>query len=325
MTPRVAVAMAVYDDAKYLPLALDALGAQGFRDFHVTVYDDGSSDGSAAIAESYQGRLPLRVIRGAHLGRHFAKQKSWTEAAAAPFLLVLDSDMVLPAEALERMVKELEADPAAASVSARYRGAVGRRFGAAQAFIDDVFFKTVARPGGEGRWIVGACVLLRRAAIEGIEVRADLSEDQDLTQQLRQRFRLLLLADVIAVHHGIPDSLPGVVQRFYREGIRVRALHRADSSALQVGSVARLVPLPLVALLAAGVVFAPALATASLGLLAAYLAAFLLASCRVPARLQDRIAGALLFTVGNLGFGAGYAREGMRRRSAVMREPRRSG
>lgn len=325
MTPRVAVAMAVYDDAQYLPLALEGLCAQGFRDFHVTVYDDGSSDSSAAIAESYRDRLPLRTIRGEHLGRHFAKQKSWAEAAPAPFLFVLDSDMVLPADALERMVAAMEADPAAASVSARYRCATGRRFGAAQAFIDDVFFETVARPGGEGRWIVGACVLLRRAAIDGIDVRADLSEDQHLSQKLRERWRLLLLTDVIAVHHGIPASLPGVVQRFYREGVRVRALHRAYAAALQVGSVARLVPLPLFTLLAGGVVFAPPLAAASLGLLAAYVAAFLLASRRVPARLRDRIAGALLFTVANLGFGAGYAREELRRRSTVMREPQRSG
>lgn len=323
MIPRVAVAMAVYDDARHLPLALEALYAQGFRDFHLTVYDDGSSDGSAAIAESYRGRLPLRLIRGAHLGRHFAKQKSWSEAAAAPYLLVLDSDLVLPPDALERMVAALDEEPAAASVSARYRASEERRYGKAQAFIDDVFFATVARPHGEGRWIVGACVLFRRAALEGVEVRADLGEDQHLSQQLRERWRLLLPPDLVATHHGVPASLIGIVRHFYREGVRVRALHRAYPAAREMGSLARLVPLPLFALLAAGIAV-PSIGAAAAALFGAYLAAFLFASREVPARLPDRLGGALLFTFANVGYGAGYLREALRGRSEVMREPQRS-
>ena len=323
MTARVAVAMAVYNDERYLPLALDALCAQGFRDFQVSIYDDGSTDRSADVATSFADRLPLQVVRGKHLGRHFAKQRSWAELAAAPYLLVLDSDIVLPPDALERMVERLDADPRAAAVSARYRAAGGPRLGGAQAFIDDVFFSTVAGAGGEGRWIVGACVLFRRAALEGVEVRADLSEDQDLSQKLRERWRLLLLPDLVATHLGVPASLGGVVRRFYREGVRVRALHRAYPSARQIGSLARLVPLPLCALLAAFVAV-PAIGAVAAALLAAYLVAFLVASRGVPARLPDRLVGALLFTVGNLGFGAGYAREALRGRSEVMREPQRS-
>ena len=119
------------------------------------------------------------------------------------------------------------------------------------------------------------------------------------------------------------NTLAGVVRRFYREGVRVRALHRAYADVLQVGSLSRLVPLPLFALLAAGVVIAPRIAAACLALLAAYLAAFLVASRGVPARLRDRLAGALLFTVANLGFGAGYAREALRGRSEIMLEPQR--
>ena len=324
MIPRVAVAMAVYDDAEYLHLALEALCAQGFRDFHVTVYDDGSTDGSAAVEESFRDRLPLRLIRGAHLGRHFAKQKSWSEAAgAAPYLLVLDSDLVLPPDALERMVAALDQEPAAASVSARFRAAEGRRYGKAQAFIDDVFFATVARPHGEGRWIVGACVLFRRVALEGLEIRADLGEDQDLSQKLQQRWRLLLPPGLVATHLGVPASLPGMVRHFHREGSRVRALHRAYPSARQMGSLARLVPLPLFALLAAGVA-APSIGAAAAALLVAYLAAFLFASREVHARLADRLGGALLFTFANVGYAAGYWCEALRGRSGVMREPRRS-
>ena len=324
LEPRVAIAMAVHDDERYLALALDALCAQRFRDFHLTVWDDGSSDGSAAVAEGYAGRLPIAVIRGAHRGRHFAKQAAWSHALPAPYLLVLDSDVALPPEALERMAAALDGDPGIAAVSAQARSFTGRPFGAAQAFMEDLFFASNGDATGNGRWIVGGCVLLRRSALEGLEVRADVGEDNDLSEKLRARWRIVVPQDLVATHYGVPTTLAGVLRRFYRDGVRVRALLRAYPSARQLGNVARLAPLPLcLAGMAGAAALQPWVAAGAGALLAGYAAAFLAASRRVPARLADRLAGALTFTVGNVAFGLGYLREALRGHAAVMREPAR--
>src|SRR5687768_17584036 len=111
---RVAIALAVYNDERYLRLTLEALALQTWRHFHVIVLDDGSTDGSGAAAEAYAARLPLTVMRGARRGRHDAK-RAVADAALAlgtPYLLVLDSDIALPHNALAEMVALLDGDAA---------------------------------------------------------------------------------------------------------------------------------------------------------------------------------------------------------------------
>jgi glycosyltransferase involved in cell wall biosynthesis len=322
--PRVAIAMAVYNDERYLRVALEALATQTFRDFHLTVYDDGSTDRSAAIAEEYAARIPLRVIRGPHRGRHFAKQTSWAEAVDAPYLLVMDSDVAPPRDALARMVAWLDGDPAIAAVSARTLAFRGRRFGPSQAFLERFFFHVNADATGQGRWIAGNCVLLRRKALEGIDVRSDVGEDNDLSEKLRGRWRLVAPDDLVADHYGVATTAVGVLRRFEREGVRVKSLLRAYPGARQLGNLARLVPLPLVTVALGGALAGwPSLVVAGCTALGGYLGALLFASRRVPGSLSERLGGALLFTLGNVGFAWGYWRETLRGRSAVMREPAR--
>lgn len=326
MKPRVAVAMAVFDDSKYLRLSLDALCEQTFCDFHLTVLDDGSSDDSAAIAESYVGRLPLTVHRGPHRGRHDAKQESWRLAApAAPYLLVLDSDMALPRDGIEKMVALLDSQSDVAAVSAQCRSEDTRPLGAAQAFLDDVFTDSNRDANGNARWIQGGSVMLRRSALEATTITGRLGEDNELSQQLSARWRLVNPRYLVATHYGVPTTLGGVAMRNYREGIRVRSLVRIYPHARQLGNVARLVPLPLAALavvaIASGQFWGSAVAA---GLLGAYTGAFLWASRRVAAPLSTRLSATALFAFGNIAFGAGYVREALRLRRAPMREPNRS-
>jgi glycosyltransferase involved in cell wall biosynthesis len=323
---RVAVAMAVYNDERYLPLALDALCRQQYRDFRLYVLDDGSTDRSAAIVESYADRLPLDLIRAEHRGRQLAKQASWAAASSAELLLVLDSDIALPEDALARMVAAMTADATIAAVSAVAQADTTRRYGSAQAFVETLFFRSNVGDNGDSRWIVGGCVLFRRSALADIEVRSDVGEDNDLSEKLRRRWRLVLLEDVKATHYGVPTTLGGILRRFARDGERVRALLRIYPAARQVGNIARLVPLPLAVAGVAGVATGQLWLTAgSATALAAYVAAFLYASRDVSAAPLDRLAGALLFTFGNLGFGVGYVREALRAGSTgVLRERGRS-
>src|ERR1700712_258901 len=109
---RVAVAMPVYNDERYLPLALSALAAQTYRDFRLTVVDDGSTDGSATVAESFADQIPMTLIRAEHRGLRTTKRAA-VEAAPdeAEFVLILDSDTALPEHAMQRMVELLDRDP----------------------------------------------------------------------------------------------------------------------------------------------------------------------------------------------------------------------
>jgi glycosyltransferase involved in cell wall biosynthesis len=321
----VAIAMAAYNDQRYLEDALSALEAQTFRDFHITVYDDGSADASASVAESFRGRLSIDVIRGPHLGLQLAKQKAWKEAVPAPYLMMLDSDIVLPGDALQRMTAALDGDPAVAAASAAYRAAPDRPLGGGQAFIDDVFFHSNLDPATEDcRWLIGGCAMLRRDALRDLEVRLDLGDADDLSEKLRAGWRLVIPRGLVAIHYGVPTTVAGIVRRFDREGVRIRAFRRAYPSAKRVGSKARLVPFALVALLPLAALVA---GWRGLGgaatLLALYAAAFLWVSRSVPALLRDRLQGALIFTLGNVAYGFGWVREALFGGARLLQEPPR--
>jgi glycosyltransferase involved in cell wall biosynthesis len=67
--PRVSVCVPSYNHARYLPDTIESVLGQTYRDFEVVVVDDGSTDDSLAIAESYAARHPDRVRVFTHPGR----------------------------------------------------------------------------------------------------------------------------------------------------------------------------------------------------------------------------------------------------------------
>jgi glycosyltransferase involved in cell wall biosynthesis len=308
---RVAVAMPVYNDERYLPLALDALAAQTATNFHLTVVDDGSTDRSAEIALSYADRISMTLIRAPHRGLRTTKRAAVESAPEnAEYVLILDSDTALPTHAIARMVELLDSDPLVAAVSAQARCVTERRWGRGQAFFEDLVRETNINEREETRWIVGACVMFRRSVLRGIRMRVDINEDSDLSLQLRDHYRLLQPRDLIAQHYGVPTTLRGIWARGYRDGLRVRALIRAHTSGLQLGSVSRLVPLPLGAAFVAGTLtLQPWLVGGAVALAAAYTGAFLIASRNVPADLVTRLEGTGLFVLSNFGFALGFLRE----------------
>src|SRR5438552_2065524 len=58
--PSVSACVAVYNGAKHLRTALDSILAQTVKPLEIWVLEDGSSDGSAEIAESYPGVMVFR-------------------------------------------------------------------------------------------------------------------------------------------------------------------------------------------------------------------------------------------------------------------------
>src|SRR4028118_645432 len=57
-TPAITVAMSVYNNAPFLRAAIESILAQSFGDFEFLIVNDGSSDGSGAIIDSYAPRGP---------------------------------------------------------------------------------------------------------------------------------------------------------------------------------------------------------------------------------------------------------------------------
>jgi glycosyltransferase involved in cell wall biosynthesis len=120
--PAVTVLIGAYDNERTLPRAIASILAQTERALELIVIDDGSADGSAAVARKAIGADSRgRVLQ---LDRNQGIARSLNEglrAAAAPVVAIQDADDYSAPERLERQLAALAADPGVAVVGARMR------------------------------------------------------------------------------------------------------------------------------------------------------------------------------------------------------------
>lgn len=97
------------DGLTYLEMVLPTLRAQSFRDFDVTVVDNGSSDGSVAyLREQWPEVRVVALLENA--GFPTAVNRG-IEASAGEYVALLNNDLELSADWLELLVGELDRDP----------------------------------------------------------------------------------------------------------------------------------------------------------------------------------------------------------------------
>lgn len=94
-----------FNRAHTLPRLMTSLEAQTFTDFEWLVVDDGSTDGTRELVESYaaQATFPVRYLRQANLGKHVALNQG-VRGARGRYVAVRDSDDWYESTALERLV-----------------------------------------------------------------------------------------------------------------------------------------------------------------------------------------------------------------------------
>lgn len=101
MTPKISIVIPVYNSAKYLRECLDSIVSQGFADWEVVAVDDGSLDESPAILDEYAARdVRVKVIHKANGGVSAARNDG-LDAASGEYVLFVDSDDWLSADALQ--------------------------------------------------------------------------------------------------------------------------------------------------------------------------------------------------------------------------------
>jgi glycosyltransferase involved in cell wall biosynthesis len=119
MTPLlISCIIPVFNGERYLREAIDSVLAQTYRTLDVIVVDDGSTDGSAQIAESFGASV--RVIAQSNQG-HAAARNTGVQHARGQLLAFLDADDLWHPEKLERQMRLLEQHPNAGGCVAHVR------------------------------------------------------------------------------------------------------------------------------------------------------------------------------------------------------------
>ena len=104
------VILAVWNGQNYLPAMLDSLLSQTTGDFNILVRDDGSTDGSLEILESYKPKFDgrLRVIAGEPTGSATANFAILMRETKADYVLFADQDDVWKPEKVELTLRSLK-------------------------------------------------------------------------------------------------------------------------------------------------------------------------------------------------------------------------
>ena len=108
-SPRISVVVPVYNTERFLAEAIDSVLSQGADSLEVLVVDDGSTDGSASVAERFGS--PVRVIRQANAGPAAARNRG-IAAARADYLAFLDADDLYSPDKFALQSDRLDRHPA---------------------------------------------------------------------------------------------------------------------------------------------------------------------------------------------------------------------
>jgi glycosyltransferase involved in cell wall biosynthesis len=100
--PFFSILIPCYNGAKTLPDTLNSVCAQTFKDFEVIVVNDGSTDASLEILNTYSNRLPMKIVSQSNAGLGAARNTGILNSSGE-FVAFLDADDIWFDEKLQRV------------------------------------------------------------------------------------------------------------------------------------------------------------------------------------------------------------------------------
>jgi len=229
--PLVSVVVLNRNGEHHLRRLLPALGATAYQDVELIVVDNGSSDASVSVVESWQSRFPVRLLANAQNASFSAANNQAVASSAGELVLFLNNDVEpVSGDWLGHLV-ETVSQPGVSAAGARliyprHSGDVraGMQFADLTLQHGGVHFRMrdgvpIAVPSGAGQdalspWasevrdvpaLSAACLLVRRAALEaagGFSAGYEYGqEDVDLCLRLRDRGGRLVYDGRAALWH----------------------------------------------------------------------------------------------------------------------------
>lgn len=243
MTPELSIVIVSYNARTELGECLRSLTEHPPRVTHdITVVDNASTDGSAAAVR--ERWAPVRVIEMGTNAGFAAANNAGIRATESDLVLLLNSDTIVPAGAIDTLVARLRATPDAAVAGPRLIDASGA---------PELSFGRMISPLAEARqkllvtlhaknfgpvsrwvdretrreqfvdWVSGACLLVRRGAAQAVGLLDErfflYTEDVDFCASIRARGGHVLFtpaAEVVHLRGRSRASAPAASRAAYR-------------------------------------------------------------------------------------------------------------
>lgn len=231
--PKVTISLLTWNGERYLPWLLNSLESQTFKNWELLVLDNASQDNSVSvIAEHMPKAKIIKQKKNIGFSRGHNLLINWSNS---DYVLILNQDVILEPEYLQRCVDFMEANQRAGSVSGKL---LYWDFDNAQKtnMIDSLGLKINRQRQvidiGQGKedykidnqevfGVSGTAALYRRRALESIKMTEYFDEDffaykedVDLAWRLRLfAWQNWLVADAISYHHRTVSSLGSLRER----------------------------------------------------------------------------------------------------------------
>ena len=225
-SPAVSVVIATYNRAHFLRDAIQSVLRQSFRDYELIIVDDGSSDGTRQLLESYAGQI--RFFRQENRGPSAARNTGIRHARGR-WIAFQDSDDISAPDHLETLYGFAEKHPGCGLVFANGGYLEGPehsretivpkrksvRLAAKGVTLRDLFDKSIFR--------LQASMIAKSSleALGGLDETIRIGEDLDLVMRIWMKYPVAYLDKVVFLYRKHDANLVGDRELRLLDNIRV--------------------------------------------------------------------------------------------------------
>jgi len=226
--PRVSIIMPAYNASDFIREAVDSILAQTFRDFELIILNDGSTDDTQFIVESYKDER-IRLVNKANSGVASTLNEG-LKLAKGEFIWRHDADDISLPQKLERQIQFMEEHPdfdlcatQIAFMTERGKVAWDKRQPKTRWFNGEPYREVFFEDFSPYSPVTHGTTLFRKALLQKTPQYREAfitSEDIDMWLRILGHARLAVLSDCISLHRlsgSSATAVHGWKNHFYRE------------------------------------------------------------------------------------------------------------
>ncbi|HEY0743696.1 MAG TPA: glycosyltransferase [Chryseosolibacter sp.] len=209
-TPKVSVLMPVYNAERFLREAIDSILIQTFEDFEFIIIDDGSTDSSVDIVQSYVDPRIRFFKNEVNLGISETLNRG-IRLASCELIARMDADDVSYPHRLQKQVDYMQAHPNCALLSTWARVIThDKRFVRLERYRSKFYYYNLTFEC----WMYHPTIMFRKQPVEAVGMYSmRYSEDYDLFWKVSTAFEIGNLAEALVDYRLSPTSLNTVLKK----------------------------------------------------------------------------------------------------------------
>src|SRR4030042_607059 len=235
--PKVTVVMSVFNGEKYLMKAVNSILKQTYEDFEFLIINDGSSDRTKEILESYKDHRIKIINNEKNIGLTKSLNKG-LNLAKGEYIARQDADDISLPRRLEIQVKFLDKKPDCALVGCAYyqineNGELG-------SIIKVLSKDSDIREGlKKQNWFGHGCIMMRKDAVQavgGYDEKYKFSQDYDLWLRMAEVYKVANIEAPLFCWRSTPSGISKdkeAEQKYYANHAVSEATKRAERMMLK--------------------------------------------------------------------------------------------